>query len=160
MVAEPVAGARGASSAAMRRQCETSFGEVPAEPLAVVATSVCVIGTAILLSEPRSDWCIVRFAGLSTGRRQGPAGVHWRLAARQAGGVCVGAVGVGRSCSLLLRGSGQAALIAAREGTARSDERSSPPARDSTRSYRYARSQPKPPPIETPTETPIQTPVL
>ena len=128
MVAELVVGARGALSATMHRQCEASFGEVPAEPLTVVATSVCVIGTAILLSEPWTDWWVVRFVGLSTGRRQGPAGVHWRLAARQAGGVCVGAVDVGRSCSLLLRGSGQVALIAAREGTARSDERSSPPA--------------------------------
>ncbi len=128
MVAEPVAGARGALSATMRQRCEASFGEVPAEPLTVVATSVCVIGSAILPSEPRSDWWVVRFVGLSTGRRRGPAGVHWRLAARQAGGVCVGAVGVGRSCSLLLRGSGRVALIAAREGTSRSDERSSPPA--------------------------------
>ena len=71
MVAEPVAGARGASSATMRQRCEASLGEVPAEPLAVVATTVCVIGSAILLSEPGPTGALSGLQGSQKGGAEG-----------------------------------------------------------------------------------------
>ncbi len=71
MLAEPVAGARGASSAAMRQRCEASLGEVPAEPLAVVATTVCVIGSAICRRSPGPTGALSGLQGSQQGGAEG-----------------------------------------------------------------------------------------